>query len=446
MDKRKITYTYSKIGKIAYPIFLTLLIQNLIQVTDTAFLGHVGEVELGASALAGIYYVVVFMLAFGFSTGSQILIGRRNGEGNYSKIGEIILNGFLFLFVVALFLFSFTRIFSERILSSLLTSKNVLDASLEYLDWRIYGIFFSSINVMFRAFFVGTTKTKVLSANALVMALVNTLFNYLLIFGNFGFPKMGIAGSALGSVIAEVSSVLFFIIYTYFRVDIKKYGFKGFHFKNLEVIKNILNVSFSLMIQYVLSLGTWFYFFLAIEHLGETSLAISNVVRSMYMIITIPIFALGATTNTLVSNTIGAGRKEEVIPLIWKIAKSALFISGLIVVIIAAFPKLALSIYTSDKTLIDAAFPSLMVVLSVIPIIAVSNIFFNSVSGTGNTRTALWIEGITLLVYVSYMYLIVVHLKSSLAVCWTSEHVYMSILFILSFIYLRKGNWQNKEI
>ena len=69
--------------------------EHLIGMTDTAFLGRVGEVELGASALAGVYYLAIFMLGFGFSTGVQIMIGRRNGEGNYTAIGELFNQGFM---------------------------------------------------------------------------------------------------------------------------------------------------------------------------------------------------------------------------------------------------------------------------------------------------------------------------------------------------------------
>ena len=75
-------FTNRQILKIAGPILVSVLMEHLIGMTDTAFLGRVGEVELGASALAGVYYLAIFMLGFGFSTGVQIMIGRRNGEGN----------------------------------------------------------------------------------------------------------------------------------------------------------------------------------------------------------------------------------------------------------------------------------------------------------------------------------------------------------------------------
>ena len=78
-------FTNRQILKIAGPILVSVLMEHLIGMTDTAFLGRVGEVELGASALAGVYYLAIFMLGFGFSTGVQIMIGRRNGEGNYTR-------------------------------------------------------------------------------------------------------------------------------------------------------------------------------------------------------------------------------------------------------------------------------------------------------------------------------------------------------------------------
>ena len=90
-------YSYKQILHIAYPILISLVMEQLIGMTDTAFLGRVGEIELGASALAGVYYMAIFMIAFGFSIGSQIVIGRRNGEGQYTQIGSVFYQGIYFL-------------------------------------------------------------------------------------------------------------------------------------------------------------------------------------------------------------------------------------------------------------------------------------------------------------------------------------------------------------
>jgi len=442
----KTTYTYAQIGKIAYPIFLSILIQNLIQATDTAFLGHVGEVELGASAIAGIYYIAIFTISFGFSMGAQILIGRRNGEKNFSQIGEIFLFGTLFLWIIALFVFCFTRWSSESILAKLLHSENILNASIEYLNWRIGGIFFASVNVMFRAFFVGTIRTKVLTFNAISMALTNVFLDYVLIFGKWGFPEMGISGAALASVISEAVSTTFFIIYLLVSIDLKKYGFTNIVLKNFRVVMNILNVSTALMVQYFLSLSTWLFFFLAIEGMGETSLAISNIIRSFYMLFGIPIFALSSTASTLVSNTIGAGKSDEVIALIWKISRLTLTISLFFVILLFLFPEPILRIYTSNPELISASIPSFNVILIVLLTYSIGNVFFQSVSGTGNTRSALMIESSTLVIYVIWVWFVAIHLKAPLAVCWIVEWIYAFFLGLFSFIYFRYAKWQNRKI
>jgi putative MATE family efflux protein len=406
----------------------------------------VGEVELGASAIAGIFYIVIFTLAFGFSTGSQILIGRRNGEENHHQIGEIVVYGALFLLVIALGLFLFVRTFSGWLLSSMLTSPDILDASITYLNWRIFGLFFASINVMFRAFYVGITSTRILTVNALIMACVNIIFDYLLIFGNGGFPEMGIAGAALASVIAEATSVLFFITYTFFTVNLKKYGFTTITSSGGTVIRHILSVSLSLMLQYLIQLGTWLIFFLTIEKMGEQSLAASNIIRSIYILFAVPVFALSTTANTLVSNTIGAGQTRDVMPLVWKIIRAALCLALAFVLILLLFPNAALNIYTSDPTLISAARTSLFVIVATLPAMAFGNVMFSAVSGTGNTRTALWVEIGVMFIYLSYLWLLVNIFQASLPACWSAEIVYAVGIFFFSYLYMRSHRWRGRKI
>lgn len=152
----KTKYTNKEIWIISYPILISLVMEQMIGMTDTAFLGRVGEIELGASAIAGIYYMVIFMMAFGFSIGAQIMIARRNGERQYNEIGPIFYQGVYFLLALAVVMFGLSMYFSPTILKNIVSSPNIYQASLSYINWRIFGFFFSFVMVMFRAFFVGT--------------------------------------------------------------------------------------------------------------------------------------------------------------------------------------------------------------------------------------------------------------------------------------------------
>lgn len=439
-------YKNKQIWNVSYPIFLSLLAQNVINVTDTAFLGRVGEVELGASAMGGLYYICAFTIAFGFSTGSQIVMARRNGERNYQDVGPVMIQGVFFLLFLATILFSFSRFFATDIMRVLVSSDDILKATEEFLDWRVFGFFFSFVNVMFRALFIGITRTKVLTLNAIVMAVTNVILDYLLIFGHGGFPEMGVKGAAIASVIAEAVSIVFFVVYTRLTVDIPKYALNQIRSFDFGLLKRVLGISIFTMLQYFAAMSTWFMFFVAVERLGQRELAIANIVRSVYIVLLIPVNALSTTTNTFVSNAIGAGHKEQVIPVITKIARLSFCIVGVFVLLVCLMPEAILSVYTNDTTLIDSSVASVYVISLAMLVSAVSNIVFSGVSGTGNTRSALWIEGATLVFYALYVYVVGMRMHEPVAVCFTVEALYYIGLLLLSVIYLKKGTWQNKKI
>lgn len=438
--------SYNHIWKISLPIILSLIAQNVVNVTDTAFLGRVGEVELGASAIAGLFYISIFMLGFGFGIGGQILIARRNGERNFSDIGRITDNSLYFLFGLGLLLFILVKFFSPVILRPLIASDDIYRASIDFLQFRIYGIFFAFGNVLLRAFFIGTTSTKVLTYNALIMAGANVFLDYALIFGNFGFPQMGIKGAALASSISEAISAVFFFSYTIYMVDLKKYNLLRFARFEWKVVKTTLDISFSVMLQYFLSLAGWFAFFMIIEKMGERSLAISNIVRSAYIVLMIPVFAFGSITNSLVSNLIGEGKSDFVIPVIKKVAILNFALIGSVVLISAFIPRTLISIYTSDPELITQTVPTFYVVMSALVMFSFASILFNGVSGTANTATALWIELATIIIYLAVAWMLAVKLQLSIELVWTSEYIYFLVMSILSYLYLKSGRWRKKVI
>lgn len=195
----KTKYTYKQIWTIAYPILISLIMEAADRHDGHGLSWTCREIELGGIRHRRVYYLAIFMMAFGFSVGAQILIARRNGEGNYKEIGPIFYQGIYFLVVVAAILFTLSIVFSPFILKNIISSPHIYDAAESYIHWRVYGFFFSFVGVMFRAFFVGTTQTKTLTLNSIVMVLSNVVFNYILIFGKFGFPQLGIAGATIGS-------------------------------------------------------------------------------------------------------------------------------------------------------------------------------------------------------------------------------------------------------
>ena len=440
------TYSYRNIWKVAYPILISLVMEQMIGLTDTAFLGRVGEVELGASAIAIVYYMVLFMIGFGFSIGAQIIIGRRNGEGRFKDTGKVFWNGLYFVLGLSGIIILLSELFTPWMMKFMVSSTAIYDAALSYVSWRLPGMVFAFCTAMFRAFYVGTTQTKTLTLNSIVMVLSNVVFNYILIFGKFGIPALGITGAAIGSSLAELVSLIFFIIYTRVGCDRRKYGLdKAARFEKDE-LKSMMPVCTWTMIQHTISISTWLIFFLYIEHLGERALAISNITRSVSGLIWVVLQAFSSTCSTLVSNIIGEGHQDKVPSLIKRILKLSYGIVSVMIILFCLFPETIARIYTDIPDLITASVPAMVVMCSSYFLAVGGQVFFLAVSGTGSTKTAFRLELIALAVYMIYCTVIIGIMKLDVAICWTAEHVYSGALLICSWWYIRSGRWKNRSI
>ena len=440
------TYSYRNIWKVAYPILISLVMEQMIGLTDTAFLGRVGEVELGASAIAIIYYMGLFMIGFGFSIGAQIIIGRRNGEGRFRDTGKVFWTGLYFVLGLSGAIILLSEIFSPQIMKSIVSSTAIYDAALSYVRWRLPGMVFAFCTAMFRAFYVGTTQTKTLTLNSVVMVASNVIFNYILIFGRCGLPALGITGAAIGSSLAELVSLIFFIVYTRLGCNRPKYGLdKPARFEK-EELKSMMPVCVWTMIQHTVSIFTWLIFFLFIEHLGERPLAVSNIVRGVSGLIWVVLQAFSSTCSTLVSNLIGEGRQDKVMSLVKRILKLSYGIVGVIMLVICMYPETIARIYTDIPDLITASIPAMLVMTSSYLVNVGGQVFFLAVSGTGSTKTAFRLELVALFVYMVYCAVIIGWLKLDVAICWTAEHVYAGMLLICSWIYMKSGRWKNRKV
>ena len=184
-------YSFKSIWRITFPILVALVMEELLGMTDTAFLGRVGEIELGASAIAGVYFTILYMLGFGFTIGVQIIIGRRNGEAcesgkGFGAIGRVFWQGVWFLSALAVVTMVLSYFLSPPLLKGILKSENIFNAAVVYVNWRVPGLFFAFMTALFRAFYVGTRETASLTLNSIVMVGSNILLDWVLIFGHWG--------------------------------------------------------------------------------------------------------------------------------------------------------------------------------------------------------------------------------------------------------------------
>jgi len=446
MDKLSVSTTNKEIIKLALPISVALFIPQANFFTNNIFMGMLGQRELGVNGITGVFYLILSMIGYGFASGVQIQMARRAGEEDRNGLAETFMNGIMLSVVFSLALMLLTLWFVPLLFGFSLNDGENFSLSVNFMYIRVWGLPFLVMAQLFSSFYIATGKSRLLIYGSLVATLLNILFDYLLIFGKLGFPALGFKGAAYASVIAEVGygvTMIGMFFYHNLHHDYPIFRYKSFDF---ELSQKSLKVAYPLIIQFMFSIGGWLIFFFFIEHLGQQSLAASQMLRSIFGLVGVGTWALATTCNTMVSNIIGQGKPRQVIGVILKIGKLSFVYALILCVLLLLFSGEFLSLYSKDASLISFTIPSLRVIVVATLIMSLSTVAFNGVVGTGNTLVNLTMEISCVGAYLVYCYFVINKWHSELYLCWGSEFVYWTLLLIASAFYLRSGRWRGKEI
>ena len=206
-DSLKVEISYRQIWKIALPIALALLVPQLNLLINSIFLGHHSEQSLAIGAITGVYYLIFAGIGFGLNNGLQTLISRRAGENKPTEIGKIFSQGVFISLLIAAMGIIVTWVAAPYIFRAVIHDPQIAEDTISFMKIRIWGLPFLYVYQMRNALLVGTNNSRYLVLGTLAETLANILFDFLLIFGNFGLPEMGLNGAAVASIIAEFTGM-----------------------------------------------------------------------------------------------------------------------------------------------------------------------------------------------------------------------------------------------
>lgn len=447
MESLQVEISYRQVIKIAAPIALALFVPQLNLITNSIFLGHYSEESLALAAITGVYYLVFAGLGFGLNNGLQTLISRRAGENRPEEIGKIFNQGVFIAFAIAAFGIFVTEFITPPILKAFLTPEQA-NKSIAFLRIRIWGLPFLYVYQLRNALLVGINQSKYLIIGTLAEALANIFFDYSLIFGKLGFPHMGFNGAAVASIISEFTGMIV-IFWVISRKGIaQKFSlFHQFRFQK-ETARLITKISGPLAFQHATSVLAWFFFYVLVaRNASQTGLAISTAMRTVFGFFGTCFWSLAATTNSMVSNVIGQGKRDEVISLVWKISKLGLGLAVVVCLILNLFPSMYLSLFRpNESAFVIEGTPVLRLIGFVTLFLSVGTIWLNAVTGTGNSRVTFLVEIGALIFYCIYVFVVLEVKHSSILWGWLSEVLYWTILFSLSYFYMISKRWKQTVI
>jgi Na+-driven multidrug efflux pump len=441
--------TYKQILTLSLPIMLASAAQNFIALSDSVLLYYKSELDFAAVGFIGVFYLVISAIGYGFSKGGQIAIARRLGEGNNNAVGRTFYAMLYFELALAVVMFLLMQFVFPPLFKMIFN--DIADKCIEFLRYRSFGVFFSYMGVSIIALYTGISRTKFIMIDTLLLGIVNIILCYGLVFGKLGLPEMGIAGAGLASTLAEAFAFFLFLIYMFFDKKIR--AFDIFHTKKLDLglIYQQIKLSAPIVAQAVVGIGSWAIFFAMVENeMGKHQLAICNILRNIYLLLSIPCWGFASGINTLVSTHIGKNSKHLVLNTINRAALLCLVTTLIISIPFLVFPDFTIQpliAYTGgDIHLFDEAKPLFLVLMMILIVFSIGGIYFNGLAGTGATMYGLKMQIVSAIFYLGFIVFVIYGIKGSLSLAWSSEIVYWVIMTGFSFWYLYSNRWHSLKV
>ncbi len=441
----KVEVSNRQVLSIALPITLAILIPQINLLTNSIFLGHMSEDALGNAGITGVFYLIFAVAGNGLNNSMQTVFSRHAGAGSTELFKVILTQGIRISLQLALLFILFTWLLAPLIMQEV---SDPVDYPMEmsFLKIRILGLPFLYLFQMGNAFLVASLNSRYLMIGFICEAVVNILFDYLLIFGKAGFPQMGFNGAAVASVLAECTGMLVVMAVLYYTRLTKKYGLLSTFTYHAGISRDILKVALPLVLQYLISVTTWLVFFLLIEARGTTAKAISNTMRNVFGLAGVFVWAFASTSNAMVANLVGQKRKEMVLPAIIRISYWSFGLCLVIVTALNFFPEWFFRLFGQNDSFVAEGVPVIRIVSLGIMFMSIANVWLNGVTGTGKTRMNLLIEVVAILLYLGYTWYFMKYNYVSLAMAWSNEFIYWTSIFLIAFFYLKSGRWKDEKI
>lgn len=391
-------------------------------------------------------------LAEGFQVGSMVLIGQFNGRGNFKEAGKSLRDAF------------FVTLFMGALITTLLyfgaywvyfwfgVPTEIIKLGVPFLRMRALGIFFMFVFFAFVGFLRGIKNTRVPMKIYIAGTILLLALEYVLIFGKFGFPEMGLQGSAFAAVVQFAFMALAAIVYVLHDKDIAKYGISLFsNLKSTAYVKEIFKLSWPVVLDKTALAAAYIWLLKLVAPMGTSIVATFCVVKDMERFAFAPAVAFASVITFLVSNDYGKKNWDAIKSNLKKTIFLASFFVMTILVIFSLMPHTIIGLFDKKGEFIGLAaraFPlvSMMAFFDLLQIV-----LCGALRGAANVKTVMMVRILVLscfFVPVSYfisLMPIVDHLTKFLLI-YSSFYIGNAIMSAIYINRFRSNEWKKYSV
>ena len=429
--------------KIALPIMIQNLVTSSLNMADTVMIGKLGEVEIASVGIANQYFFFFTMILTGLCGGCSVFISQYWGKKDLPNIKRILGLGLISVLFVSIIFMTAGFISPQGIISIFNKNPRVIELGGQYLFIVLFSYIFTGVTFIYSYSLrsIGNTITPlIVNIGALIC---NVVLNYMLIFGNFGAPALGVQGAALATLIARVFETIILIVMVYRGRGILAASLSELKDLNSRFFKRSYMIILPVLLNDVLWGMASLIYSVVYGRMGTGATAtiqIANTVSNMFMVVT---FGMASASAIMIGNSVGQGNEDQTIDYSKKFLGVSLIIGTILGLALALTSPLILGLFNISSEVRS----STLIILYIISFIFIVRfmgmvIIVGILRGAGDARSALiiegstmWLIGVPLTILGAFVFKLPVHLVYALAVL---EEV---TKLILGLIRLKSRKW-----
>ena len=428
---------------LAIPMILELSLESVFAVVDMFFVGKLGDAAIATVGLTEAAITIIYSLAIGLSTAATAMIARRIGEKNPEAAAHAAVQAIIVSLIFTIILSITGIVFAADILRLMGAQPDVIEHGTIFTQIMLGGSVAIIMLFLINGIFRGAGNAAIAMKSLWLASILNIILCPLLIYGIGPFTGFGLKGAAIATTIGRSSGVLYqcyflFIGKGMIQITKKHLGF------DFSIIKSLLKIAWPATFQFIIASGSWIIMAKLVAETGGTiasagyQIAIRNVVFFI-----LPAWGLSNAAATLVGQNLGANQPERAEKSVWLTAKYNAIFMGFVTLIFIFFSRNIISIFSTEKAVIDYGTTALQVIASGYIFYGVGMVMVQALNGAGDTKTPTWINIICFWMFqIPMAYLLAKSFNWGPQGAFWSIPIAETLVAIAALIYFKRGKWK----
>lgn len=442
---------YQQVISIVVPIIIQNTVSNVVSLLDNVMVGRVGTLEMSAVAIANQLFFVFYLCIFGGLSGAGIFSTQYAGAGDDEGVRHCFRIKWLIAAIMLALSAAVFMLMPDRLVGLYLAEgtsaadvASTMAYGLEYIRIMLLGFLPFAVAQIYASTLREVGETKLPMKASVIAILVNLVFNYVLIFGKFGFPRLGVAGAAIATVLSRYVEAGIIVIYTHVRSN--RYTFIRNIYRSIYIPVHLLTDVCRRGTPLLLNEFFWSSGMAVLLQCysvrGLDVVAACNITSTVSNLFKVVFLSMGNAVGIMVGQALGANRIEKAKTTVWRLMTLSAACNVVMGVILFALSPVIPSIYNTEPHVREMAMQMLWVVAAALPVYAVAHgTYFTMRSGGRTMITFIFDSGFTWGICVPAAYLLANMTDMPIVPLYLCVQAIEVIKVIVGLVLVANGVW-----